>query len=122
MKLVDSNIIIYSALEEYAYLRDIFKKEDVFISEISLLEVLGYNSITIEQENYFNALFSIVNKIQITSEIITEAIKLRKKYSLSVGDSIIAASAIEMNLVLLTNNVSDFKRIESIQIKNPLKK
>jgi hypothetical protein len=121
MKLIDSNIIIYSASKEYSYLRDLFKEENIFVSEISLLEVLGYGSITNEQDKYFNAVFSIVNKIPVTTEIILDAIKLRKVNKLSVGDSIIAASAIALNLSLLTNNVSDFKKIKSLQIKNPIK-
>ncbi|HCY75739.1 MAG TPA: PIN domain nuclease [Ignavibacteriales bacterium] len=121
MNLIDSNIIIYSALKEYAYLRELFKEENVFVSEISLLEVLGYSSITKEQENYFNAVFSLVNKIPVSTEIIFEAIRLRKNNKLSVGDSIIAASAIGLNLTLLTNNVSDFKKVKSLQIKNPIK-
>ena len=121
MNLIDSNIIIYSALKEYAYLRELFKEENVFVSEISLLEVLGYSSITKEQENYFNAVFSLVNKIPVSTEIIFEAIRLRKNDKLSVGDSIIAASAIGLNLTLLTNNVSDFKKVKSLQIKNPIK-
>ena len=121
MNLVESNIIIYSALKEFAYLRELFKEENVFVSEISLLEVLGYSSITKEQENYFNAVFSLVNKIPVSTEIIFEAIRLRKNDKLSVGDSIIAASAIGLNLTLLTNNVSDFKKVKSLQIKNPIK-
>lgn len=121
MKLIDSNIIIYSASKEFSYLRDLFREENIFVSEISLLEVLGYGSITNEQEEYFNAVFSMVNKIPVTSEIILDAIELRKINKLSVGDSIIAASAIALNLSLLTNNVSDFKKIKSLKIKNPIK-
>lgn len=52
MKLIDSYIVIYSALEEYSYLREIFKEKNVFVSEITLLEVLGYSNITEEQERY----------------------------------------------------------------------
>jgi len=59
MKLIDSNIIIYSALKEYSFLREIFKEKNVFISEISLLEVLGFNSITENQEKYFTAIFDL---------------------------------------------------------------
>lgn len=121
MKLIDSNIIIYSALKEYSFLRDIFKEKNVFVSEISLLEVLGFNRITETQEKYFTAIFNLMKTIPVSSEIIFEAIKLRKKYKLSVGDSIISASAINCNLELITNNVADFKKIELIKISNPLK-
>ncbi len=120
MKLIDSNIIIYSALQEYSFLREIFKEDNVFVSEISLLEVLGFGSITDAQENYFNAIFLMFNPISVSSEIILEAIKLRKKYKLSVGDSIIAASAMGLNLELLTNNIADFKKIDLLKITNPL--
>jgi len=121
MKLVDSNIIIYSALPKYSYLREIFKEEKVFISEITLLEVLGFSKITSEQEKYFSAVFSLMNKIPITSEVISEAIGIRKSNNLTVGDSIIASSAKIYNLVLLTNNVADFKGLKFLKIENPLK-
>lgn len=121
MKLIDSNIIIYSASKEFSYLRDLFREDNIFVSEISLLEVLGFGSITSEQKEYFNAVFSMVNKIPVSTEIILDAIELRKINKLSVGDSIIAASAIALNLSLLTNNVSDFNKINSLKIKNPIK-
>ncbi len=121
MKLVDSNIIIYSALPKYSYLREIFKEEKVFISEITLLEVLGFSKITHEQEKYFSAVFSLMNKIPITSEVISEAIGIRKSNNLTVGDSIIASSAKIYDLVLLTNNVADFKGLKFLKIENPLK-
>lgn len=44
MILIDSNILIYSADEKYRYLRDLFKQEDVFLSIITSLEVLGYHA------------------------------------------------------------------------------
>lgn len=122
MKLIDNNIVIYSALEEYSYLRKIFKEKNVFVSEITLLEVLGYSNITEEQERYFHVVFSLMNIIPVSSEIISIAIEIRKKYKLTVGDSIIAASAKLLDLVLLTNNVSDFKDLQSITIHNPINK
>ncbi|WP_337865775.1 hypothetical protein [Ignavibacterium sp.] len=62
-----------------------------------------------------------MNKILITSEVISGAVTLRKNYRLTVGDSIIASSAKICDLVLLTNNVKDFKGIKSLKIENPLK-
>ncbi|WP_337871764.1 hypothetical protein [Ignavibacterium sp.] len=62
-----------------------------------------------------------MNKILITSEVISGAVTLRKNYRLTVGDSIIASSAKIYDLVLLTNNVKDFKGIKSLKIENPLK-
>ncbi len=121
MKLIDSNIIIYSAQKEYAFLKKLFREEDVFVSDITLLEVLGFHLITEEQEEYFNAIFSIINSIDITSGIIETAIRLRKKHNLSVGDSIISATAVKHDLILCTNNVDDFKNISELKVFNPIK-
>ncbi|MFN3695555.1 MAG: type II toxin-antitoxin system VapC family toxin [Ignavibacterium sp.] len=120
MKLLDSNIIIYSGLEKFSFLRELFYEENVFISDITILEVLGFSRITAEQEEYFNDVFSIINRISISNEIITEAIRLRKNFNLSVGDAIIAATAKVHNLTLYTNNESDFSGITFLNIVNPL--
>ncbi len=92
MKLLDSNIVIDLARNEFSYLRDIYKEDNVFISEITRLEVLGFHRITPEQENYFKSVFSVVTLIPISTKIINVAIKPRKSYNLSVGDSIISAT------------------------------
>ena len=120
MKILDSNIIIYSAKEEYSFLRELYKEENVFISEITRLEVLGFHKITSTQENYFNSVFSVVTVIPISTEIIDDAIKLRKNYNLSVGDSIISATTKFYNLTLYTNNDADFSGVKGLKIYNPL--
>ena len=121
MKLLDSNIIIYSAKEEYSYLRHIHKEDNVFISEITRLEVLGFHRILSDQEKYFKSVFSVITLIPISTEIIDDAIKFRKSYNLSVGDSIISATAKLYKLKLYTNNESDFTGIKGLKIYNPLK-
>ena len=120
MILLDSNIIIYSAKKDLSFLRELLKGNNVFASDISRLEVLGFHLITSEQEKYFNSVFSVINIILVSSEIIEEAIKMRKIYNLSVGDSIIAATAKTFDLILYTNNEEDFKNIKEIKIQNPI--
>jgi hypothetical protein len=121
MILLDSNIIIYSALPEYDYLHEYYEKRDSFASEISTLEVLGFSKITKEQETFFGTIFSTINVLPITSEIIEQAISFRKRYSLSIGDAIIASTAFVNDLMLLTNNVADYKKIKEITLKDPIK-
>lgn len=120
MKLVDSNIIIYSAKTEFAFIRELFKEEKIFASEISRLEVMGYPKITEEQILYFSAVFSLITIIPVNSFVIDEAIILRRKYNLSVGDAIISATASIKNLILITNNTKDFEKVKEIELNNPL--
>jgi predicted nucleic acid-binding protein len=122
MILLDSNILIYSASEEYKYLRELIKKPGAACSIISKLEVLGYHKITKEQTNYFEAIFKVLTIMPVSEVVITQGIKYRQKKSMSVGDAIIAASAKVFEGDLYTNNVEDFGNIKDFKIINPLKK
>ncbi|MEP7080956.1 MAG: PIN domain-containing protein, partial [Ginsengibacter sp.] len=106
MILIDSNILIYSADEEFSNLRELFKEPDTFVSIISKLEVLGYHKITSKQIIYFDAVFKLLVNLPLTNELITQAITYRQIKSMSVGDSIIAATAKLYQCDLFTNNVS----------------
>lgn len=121
MILLDSNILIYSASEQYKELRDFFKQSEVVCSIITKLEVLGYHKITPLQITYFEAVFKVIDIIPVSDEVINQAIKYRQKKSMSVGDAIIAASAKIYNCDLYTSNVEDFIKIKDIRIINPIK-
>ena len=120
MILLDSNILIYSADEEFSFLRKLFQKPGATVSIISKLEVLGYHKITPKQSIYFYAIFKVIEILPITDDLINQAIKYRLKKSMSVADSIIAATAKLYQCDLYTNNVSDFENIKDFKIINPL--
>jgi predicted nucleic acid-binding protein len=120
MILIDSNILIYTASEEYRHLRDLIKEPGCAVSIISKLEVLGYHSITTKQKNYFTAIFAAIDVLPISEELINQAIDYRQRKSMSMADSIIAATANLYQCNLYTNNVSDFKNIKDFKIINPI--
>lgn len=55
MRLLDSNIIIYSALPEYSYLRPLVKSLESAASAISRLEVMGFHRLDEPSKRYFSA-------------------------------------------------------------------
>ncbi len=122
MKLVDSNILIYTLRPEHKALKEMLQGNDVAVSNISRLEVLGYHKITEEQKNFFNAIFTLVKIIEVDNAVINKAIEIRQGKNVSVGDAIIAATAILNAFELITRNVDDFKHISSIYITNPFGK
>jgi toxin FitB len=121
MYLIDSNIVIYSYLPQYEYLRNLFAAEPVFVSEISRVEVLGYHKITGKEESYFKDVFNLVPIILPSQEIFDIAIDLRKKFNLSLGDSLIAATAKANDLTIYTRNLGDFIKLPEIKCINPLR-
>lgn len=56
-----------------------------------------------------------------TKQTSSLSLKLLEKYSLSYGllilDALIAATSIENNLILLTNNIKHFKMIKGLKLK-----
>ena len=120
MLLIDSNIIVYSYLPQYNYLKNIFVNESVFASEISRIEVLGYHKLTADEEIYFKDIFNFIPLIFPSQPILDTAITIRKKYNLQLGDSIIAATALEHDLSIYTRNLKDFEKIANVKCINPM--
>lgn len=120
MKLLDTNILIYSAQPEYHHLQTLYKEIGVSVSEMTRLEVLGTDKLTEETETFFNAVFSVVRVIPVSREVIDKAIVLRRTRKMKVGDAIIAATAAVNSLELITRNEDDFKHIAEITMTNPI--
>ncbi len=118
--ILDSNIIIYSIEPEYQSLRDYLLNVDMHVSEISKLEVLGYSRLTTEENQKFEYFFAnLTTLINIQSDIINQAIQLRKVRKMSLGDSIIASTALLYQLPILTRNEKDFAWIDELTVINP---
>ena len=124
MKLFDSNILIYSSDKDYAVLKKLLHKnlDKCLVSSASIIECLGYHKITIIEKKYLEHLFSQLQIIDISREIIYEATKLRQSKKMSLGDSIIAATALHHNIPLYTRNTNDFKHIDNLILVNPFEK
>jgi toxin FitB len=120
MRLVDSNILIYAAKPEYPFLKELLEQEDIAVSELTKLEVLGFRNLTEEGEEYFNAVFALVTILPISHEIINRAIELRQQSNMKSADSIIAATALLHCTELITRNTDDFDHIPDLIINNPI--
>lgn len=117
--LLDSNIVIYSSNADYDFLRQRLAPYDLVVSDISRLEVLGFSRIAELEKRYFNEFFEAVECFIITPQIINHAITLRQIKKMSLGDAIIASTALLHDLPIMTRNDSDFNWINSLQVVNP---
>jgi predicted nucleic acid-binding protein len=114
--LIDSNIIIYAALAQNGYLRDFLIANEIYISSITRLEVLGYYKLSEHEKNILQTIFLSIDELPVTNEIINLAISLRQKRKMSLGDSIIAATALYHSQELVTHNCIDFMWIEDLTV------
>ena len=117
--LLDSNIIIYAVSGNNDKLISYLRNEELYCSLISYVEVLGYHKLNKEDRLNFENFFDEITLLSISFDVIKRAAKIRQNRPVSLGDSIISATAIENNLTLITRNVPDFKNIEKLKIENP---
>ena len=118
MYLIDSNIIIYYADKKYPCLDAVFEQDVIYVSEITRLEVLGYHNIG-NLKPAFELLFNGFNSIPLNKVVIDKAILIRQQKKMSLGDSIIAATALLNGLIVVTRNTEDFIWLENIAVYNP---
>ena len=116
--ILDSNIIIYANEPENRPLRLYLdaRRSDLQASIISKLEVLGFPRITPIDKQDLTSFMDAMSILPIDEAVIAEAILLRQQRKRSLGDSLIAATALLYNLSLLTNNVADFSDIDGLRV------
>jgi hypothetical protein len=121
--LIDSNVIIdYTALrlpqKGSDFVEQLFNS-DFLISVVVKIEVLGFDDVPeklLAMEEFVNTAILL----PLDEAVMKQAILLRRKYKkLKLGDSIIAATAIVYNLVLISRNTKDFENIEGLEVINP---
>jgi predicted nucleic acid-binding protein len=117
--ILDTNIFIYLAngiLES-----EVILDKDISHASITKIEALGFSKIPANELLLLNAFFDQSYGFDLTNSVIDLAIRLRQAKSMSLGDSIIAATALENNLILWTANTNDFNHIDDLELYNPIK-
>jgi predicted nucleic acid-binding protein len=120
MILLDSNLLIYSVQKEHDALRQWILTIQPSYSIISKVEVLGYWNLSSEQAQAIAAVLSPMREISLTSRQCERAITLRQQRKMSLGDALIAATAIDHELTLATRNTKDFDWISGLTLINPM--
>ena len=117
--LIDSNIIIYAAQPAHSDLRNFIAQHSPAVSAVSYVEVLGYYRLTAQDRQFFEAFFSAANVLSISQQVLTQATTLRQMKKMSLGDALVAGTALTHNLTLVTRNVTDFDWVGGLQLMNP---
>ena len=118
MLLVESNIFIYAIKPEYKRLRNWLVKQDFAVAETTLVEVLGFHRLPAEDEQALKHLFNMAKILPMSRTIVDQAIALRQQRKMSLGDSLIAATALDHDIALITRNIGDFEWVEGLQLQN----
>lgn len=112
--IVDTNIVLYFLKGNPGIIR-IFTDYFIGISFITELELLSLSTISPEDEQTIQAFLKNTPIIDINSDIKTKTIQVRRQSKLKLPDAIIAATAISMDVPLLTADQA-FSRVDDPRI------
>jgi len=118
--ILDSNLIIYASRPEYPGLRRLIASRVPAVSAVSKIEVLGYHKLSESDRHYFERFFAACNVLPITDAVVARAIVLRRSRKMSLGDSLIAATALESERELHTHNIKDYEGIPGLIAIDPI--
>ena len=117
--LLDTNAVIYF-LKGVEKMKDIIKEaEQVSISFITEIELLSGN-INNEEKDTINNFLSLVKVIYPSRDTVLFAASYKKEINLKIPDAIICAEAKRNNLTLITADEQLIKKVNEINIVNPL--
>jgi predicted nucleic acid-binding protein len=112
--VADTNILLY-ILEGQSGIESLLHYSFA-VSVISEIELLGKHEITREETSIIEALLADCSIIELNTPIKNRAIQLRQKQKIKLPDALIAATAIELQIPLVTAD----KRLERIEGLNCL--
>ncbi|MCB9482264.1 MAG: type II toxin-antitoxin system VapC family toxin [Desulfobacteraceae bacterium] len=106
--IIDSNIIIYLSKQELS--PDFLENyEELFISVITYMEILGYDFEDPIEEEYIRKLLNLFSIFYIDTAVAETVIRIRRQKKIKLPDAIIAATAITHDFCLITRNEKDFR-------------
>ena len=119
--LLDSNTLIYASQPDARFVgcRHWLQRDTIAVSAISLVEVLGFHSLTQIDAAFFATVFRFVPQLPINEAILAQAILVRQLFRLKTPDAVVAATALVHGLALVTAD-SDFTRVAGLVVVNPL--
>ena len=120
--LLDSNVIIFATQPQHADLRAFIAQHSPSVSAVSYVEVLGYHKHTDSERRQLESFFAAANVLPMTGPVLDEAVRLRSQRKMSLGDALIAATALVHGLKLVTCNTADFRWIPKLSLIDPLEK
>ncbi|MCB0819069.1 MAG: type II toxin-antitoxin system VapC family toxin [Bacteroidetes bacterium] len=109
--LADTNFLIY--LHEGNESIKGFLGYDYGISVVSEIELLSYKKLSPDHEKKLKRLIQDCFSIDLSPEIKNITIELKKEYSVKLPDAIIAASAIQFGIPLISAD-KQFRKIKGL--------
>lgn len=112
--LLDTNILLY-LLNGDETLAELLQGKKTHISFVTELELYGFKLLTETEKETIGTLMGQCNIIDINPQIKTSTIEIRQNHKIKLPDAIIAATAMYLNVPLITAD-KDFENINNLNL------
>ena len=85
----------------------------IYFSPISEIELLSASHLTEAEIDQIKEFLSLCQRVELSSEIIEQTIAIRRQHQIKIPDAIIAASAISLNIPLVSAD-TEFRKIADL--------
>jgi len=100
--LLDTNAFIYFFEGKQRITNLVVNTPEIYFSAISEIELLSSNHLTQSEADEIKNFLALCHRVELTSAIIEQAIMIRRQYNFKIPDAIIAASAIYLEMPLVS--------------------
>ncbi len=120
--LVDTDVFVDFLLGEQKA-KEIFDQlpEGTFhyspLTKLELLSAAACSDSTVKSATL--GLLSIGKPVELDDHLILAAAEIKREHGLSISDSIVAVSALQLKAQLVTKNIGSFKKIKEILLMKP---
>jgi predicted nucleic acid-binding protein len=103
---LDSNTIIFmlNGVDGAAVLKTKLKDAERFISVITRMEILSFPALTSDDEERINRFLTDFTIVPLNEEVEKNAVLIRRSKQLKIPDSIIAATALTADSILISSD------------------
>ena len=111
---IDTNIVLYWLAGDKT-LAELLNDKQLYVSFITQLELLGYQGINKKDREIIEEFLSQCVIIDINAKIKSEVIRIKQNNSIKLPDRIIVASAMYLDLPVITAD-ADFTKVEELNL------
>jgi predicted nucleic acid-binding protein len=84
------------------------------------VESLGFPHLGPAEEDIIRKIFRTAVMLPIDQQVLDGAVTLKQQRRMSLGDALIAATALVHDLTLVTRNTADFRWVPNLRLHDPL--
>jgi predicted nucleic acid-binding protein len=118
--LIDSNVIIdFCNGKLTSGARNLLQNISPEISIITQIELFGTKNIVREEIELLEKFTAITTVHPVSIDFVPATIQIRQSAGIKLPDAIIAATAVVLGLVLVSRNISDFKKVVGLHVIDP---